>query len=90
LKNLDLTPAQEQNIQTLSSNYRKAVIDKRSQIAKLEVDRETAMRAGNTNQVKKLIDDIAKLNADIEKMRVDHIESIKSELTAEQREKFRR
>jgi len=88
LRRMDLTPEQAQKINTIHNNYLKAIIDKRAAIDKLEIDKKAAEEAGNTTQVKRLIDDISKLQADIEKAKVDLDENIKKELTAEQRERY--
>jgi Spy/CpxP family protein refolding chaperone len=90
MKNLELSPEQEEAIQTLRTNHRKAIIEKRAQLAKLEVDKENAINAEDTNHAKALIDDIAKLNADIAKMRIDLFENIRVELTPAQREQLKR
>jgi len=90
LRNIDLTPEQTRKIEALRNNYLKAMIDKRAAIEKLEIDKKIAEDADNTAQVKKLIDDISKIRADIEKAKIDLDENIKKELTPEQRERFNR
>jgi len=88
LRHLDLTPEQTRKINSIHNDYLKAIIDKRAAIDKLEIDKKVAEEANNTTQVKKLIDDISKLQADIAKAKVDLDENIKKELTVEQRERY--
>jgi len=89
LARLNLTAEQTKKIDTIYRNHQKDMIDKRATIQKLQIDKQAAEAAENTSQVKRLIDDISKAEADIEKARVDLEQNILKELTAEQKEQYK-
>jgi Spy/CpxP family protein refolding chaperone len=89
-RGLNLTGAQEKKIETLMTSYQKAVIDKQAQLSKLTIDKKNALRAENYTQVKRIIDNMSKVSADIEKLKVDLMSNVSKELTAEQREQIRK
>jgi Spy/CpxP family protein refolding chaperone len=81
-----LTDAQKKKIENLETTHQKALIDKRASLEKLNIDREIAIRDGKTADEKKIVNDIAKIKADIEIMNIELRVNIKKELTQEQRD----
>ena len=87
---LQLTDAQREQFKKMQTEFKLQMIDKDAAVEKAEVQLHSAMMDDKTSEVEvgRLIDQVAKLQADVQKARYSHHQQMKGVLTAEQTKKF--
>jgi Spy/CpxP family protein refolding chaperone len=87
---LQLSDAQREQFKKMQTEFKLQMIDKDAAVEKAEVQLHSAMMDDKTSEVEvgRLIDQVAKLQADVQKARYSHHQQMKGVLTAEQTKKF--
>ena len=76
----NLTDEQKQKIQTLRENHLKATESKRNELRKLTEEKRSLIKDNKIKDAKKRVDQISKIRADLEKMRIDLMVNIQKEI----------
>ena len=89
-RNLELSTEQESKISDLRLQFKKEIIPLDSEIDQLRSDINLELTSDNFSEskIKKLTEDIARLQQDLEFKRILHQRAIRDLLTAEQKKKF--
>ena len=89
-RNLELSTEQESKISDLRLQFKKELMPLDSEIDKLRSDINLELTSDNFSEskVKKLTEDMARLQKDLEFKRILHQRAIRDLLTAEQKKKF--
>jgi Spy/CpxP family protein refolding chaperone len=87
---LGLTDQQREQFKKMQVDFRMQMIDKDAAVDKAEAQLRSVMTDDNASEseVARLIDDVARLRADVQKTRFAHHKQMKSMLTAEQVKKI--
>jgi Spy/CpxP family protein refolding chaperone len=88
---LDLSEEQENEIETMQTEFAKERIDLNAELKKAQIDLHELMRADNPDEtaVSSAIDKTTSLKGDLAKMRFRHHQKVKSVLTADQIDKLK-
>lgn len=87
-KNLDLTDAQKNKIETISSDHQKNMIQLNADIDILRIDEKNAMQEHDFTEAKKVVSKIYNLKEKMQLQKIDHQKAIWNELTEDQQKKM--
>ncbi|MDD3050283.1 MAG: periplasmic heavy metal sensor [Candidatus Cloacimonetes bacterium] len=86
---LNLNAEQTEKVDAIRIKHRKEMIDTEAEIKNLRLDKHVALNNENFAEAKKKVDEISKLEAQMEKAMITSQESILNILTTEQKEQLR-
>jgi len=86
---LNLSAEQTEKVDAIRIKHRKEMIDTEAEIKNLRLDKHVALNNENFAEAKKKVDEISKLEAQMEKAMITSQESIFNILTNEQKEQLR-